>query len=79
MACFIPCNGPVQHGITTPLDLPFLQGFVGGFIDFVETESGHLMVVNENSEDSPVNHTATAFAGIAIHGDAVMCLPGDIA
>lgn len=81
MASFIPVDGPIKSKINTPLSLSALQNYVGGFIRFVELNSGDYMVVNEAStEFSPKNESATSLAGRAgpIYGPAVLCEPSEI-
>jgi hypothetical protein len=77
MASFIPMDGPIEHGITTPLTLTAMQKLVCGFIEFVELKSGDLMVVNESA--SQVNSLASTLAGREIRGAAILCEPQDIA
>ncbi len=77
MATFIPMEGPLVHGLTTPLTLTYMQQMVMGFIDFVEIKSGDLMVVNEDAFQ--INSLATTLAGREIRGDVILCDPKEIA
>lgn len=81
MADFIPLKGPVRNGIKTPLTLTQLQGYVEGFIRFIDLPSGDLLVVNEAAQlTSVVNTNATSIAGRLgpIYGNAVLCSPAEI-
>lgn len=74
-----------SRSIETPITLTAFQTLVGGFIEFVELESGDLMVVNEeiNSRPSEFSHfsnpAATVIAGQPVLGDVVICNPSEIA
>jgi len=81
MASYIPWDRPMrQIPSSTPLTLTELQGYVGGFIRFIELSCGDVMVVNEAGPAfAPVNHTASGLACQTIHGDVVLCSPEEIA
>lgn len=81
MADFIPIDKPIQRGIKTPLTLTQLQNYVAGFIQFIETPGGDIVVVNEASltHPTPLNSHASLVANTPIHGDAVICSPEEIA
>lgn len=84
MAEFIPWDKPMRRipDKEIPLTLTQLQGYVGGFIRFVELTCGDVMVVNEAGPAfSTVNHTANDLAGPAgpVYGDVVLCSPEEIA
>ena len=79
MAHFIPVDSQMQHGISTPLSIVSLQGYVQGFVKFVNLPNGDCMAVHENSDDyAEVNRTASALAGQAICGPAVLFHPGEL-
>jgi hypothetical protein len=81
MATFFPQEGPAQP-IATPLTLTKLQKLVKGFIKFIDTPSGDILVVNESApEFARINVTASSLAGKAspVYGDVVLCDPSEIA
>lgn len=60
-----------------------LQGYVGGYIELVETagsSGSELLVVNEEGllVGLRPNVRASCLAGVPIVGDAVLCLPREI-
>ena len=67
---FRPANG-------TDFTLAELQGAVGGYIELVQMEDDHYMVVNEDGlgRDLPFNDRATFLLsnGSLIVGDVVIC------
>ena len=81
MATFFPQKGPAQR-VETPLTLTRLQMLVKGFIQFIDTPSGDVMVVNESANKfAQMNATASSIAGKAgpVYGDVVLCDPTEIA
>lgn len=81
MATFFSQEGPAQQ-IATPLTLTKLQTLVKGFIKFIDTPSGDVLVVNESApEFARINVTASSLAGKAspVYGDVVLCDPSEIA
>ncbi len=77
MATLIPTDGPLEHNLQCPISLQSFQKYLGGFVDFLELDKGHLLlVVNEKGGDK--NTTASAFAGMDIFGPAILCEPSDI-
>lgn len=82
MATVLRASGAALAGlIEAPLTLTSLQTTVGGFIRFLELETGDLMVVNEASLDrvGVYNATASSLARQPVFGDAVLCLSSEIA
>jgi hypothetical protein len=83
MATYLPATRDGQqidpHHV--PLSLTALQTLVGGFIRFVDLQSGDVMVINEASLDRLgfYNKTASTVAGQSIYGDVVVCEPQEIA
>lgn len=82
MAIYLPLDAPVKNNIPTPLTLTALQTYVGGFVKFIELNSGDILVVNDKAtEFASINHHANSFARSAgpIYGHAVLCSPSEIA
>jgi hypothetical protein len=80
MATLIQFNGPMIHSLPVPISLNQFQQYCGGFIDFIEMNSGHtIFVLNENQSELPYNLTASSMAAQALYGDVVVCAPKDIA
>ena len=80
MAKLIPLDGAIRI-LVSPLTLTALQGYVHGFVEFIELSSGDLIVVNEESLNGlgGLNMSASALAGQLIYGHVVLCEPNEIA
>lgn len=85
MARLIRYQGRTERIETVPITLTAFQVHVGGFIDFIELQSGDLLVVNEEINRRAAdfvhfsNPTATVIAGIPVLGDVVLCSPSEVA
>jgi len=77
MAMFVPCNGPVEHGIDVPLWPNTIRIMVGGDYRMAELESGDCLLYNPDVQIE--NVTASAFAGEPICGDVIMCREEEVA
>ena len=79
MAKFFPVEGDAQE-VPTPLTLTALQGYVVGWINFIELSSGDVLVVNEMADGwTPMNINATYILGFPVYGNVVLCSPSEIA
>jgi hypothetical protein len=84
MARLIRYNGKTEQ-VEVPLTLTAFQIHVGGSIEFIELESGDLLVVNEEinrrAQDFAhfSNPAATVIAGLPVLGDVVICSPSEVA
>jgi hypothetical protein len=84
MAILIPANGDpreVLPKVGPSFDLSELQAFVGGYIEALGLDAGHVMFVNEEGKLTglPFNYRATVLVRHVIQrndfivGDAIIC------